>query len=174
MGVDYIVLAPTNERGWDTVLTEARAANIPVIIVDRMIVVSDESLYTCWVGSDFRKEGRTAVSFMGGLSDADELRIIHLQGNLGSSAQIGRTAALDEGLAAHEGWQLVYRGSGDFTQAKGQEIVEELLASGVSFNVIYSENDNMAFGAIDALKAHGLQPGKDVTIISFDAGHRAL
>lgn len=174
MGVDYIVLAPTNETGWDTVLTEARAAGIPVIVVDRMIEVADDSLYTCWVGSDFRKEGRNAVRFMEGLNAQDGLRIVHLQGNLGSSAQIGRTAALDEGLATHDSWQLVYRGAGDFTQAKGQEIVNDLLDAGLDFNVIYSENDNMAFGAIAALKAHGLVPGVDVTIISFDAGRRAL
>lgn len=173
MGVDYIVLAPTNETGWDTVLTEAHAAGIPVIVVDRMIEVADDTLYTCWVGSDFRKEGRTAVRFMDGLSE-NSLRIVHLQGNLGSSAQIGRTAALDEGLAEHPDWQLVYRGTGDFTQAKGQEIVNDLLDEQLDFNVIYSENDNMAFGAIAALKAHGMIPGRDVTIISFDAGRRAL
>lgn len=173
MGVDYIVLAPTNEIGWDTVLTEAKNAGIPVIIVDRMIEVADESLYACWVGSDFHKEGRTAICYLSEIK-TEELKIVHLQGNLGSSAQIGRTTALDEALTAHSDWHLIHREAGDFTQAKGQEIVEDLLSRGIDFNVIYSENDNMAFGAIDALRTHGLQPGKDVIIISFDAGHRAL
>ena len=173
-GVDYIVLAPTTEKGWDTVLAEAKAAGVPVIIVDRMIEVEDDSLFTCWIGSDFRKEGDAAVSWLEKHFGENSLRIVHLQGNLGSSAQLGRTQGLDAGLAKHPTWELVYRNTGDFTQAKGQELVEALLAQGIQFDVIYSENDNMAYGAIDALKNAGLQPGKDVTIISFDASHAAL
>lgn len=120
MGVDYIVLAPTTETGWDTVLGEAKQAGIPVIIVDRSIT-ADKNLYSCWVGSDFKKESRVAVTWMEeNLSQTEPVRILHLQGNLGSSAQLGRTAGLDEALAAHPDWQLVYRASGDFTQAKGQ------------------------------------------------------
>ena len=172
-GVDYIVLAPTTERGWDTVLSEAKAAGIPVIIVDRMIEIGDTSLFTCWIGSDFRREGDTAVQWMEEHLP-ENLRIVHLQGNIGSSAQIGRTAGLDAGLAKHSGWQLVFRESGDFIQAKGQELTEAILADGTDFDVIYSENDNMAYGAIDALKKAGLQPGRDVTIISFDASSEAL
>lgn len=173
-GVDYIVLAPTTEKGWETVLAEAKAAGIPVIIVDRMIEIEDDSLFTCWIGSDFLGEGRNAVRWMNAHFDGQPLRIVHLQGNIGSSAQIGRTAGLNEGLAAHPEWELVYRENGDFTQAKGQELIEALLADGVSFDLLYSENDNMAYGAIDALKKAGLTPGKDVTIISFDASHHAL
>ena len=173
-GVDYIVLAPTTERGWDTVLSEAKAANIPVIIVDRMIEVPDTELFTCWVGSDFRKEGDIAAAWMNATFDNTPLRIVHLQGNIGSSAQIGRTEGLNAALAAHSNWQLVFRAPGDFTQAKGQELVEEVLQSRTEFNLIYSENDNMAYGAIDALKKAGLNAGKDVTILSFDANSAAL
>ncbi len=173
-GVDYIVLAPTTERGWDTVLTEAKAAGIPVIIVDRMIEITDTSLFTCWIGSDFRKEGGTAVSWLEKRFGQEPLNIVHLQGNIGSSAQIGRTEGLDAGLAAHENWHLAFRASGDFTQAKGQELMEGVLADGTDFNVIYSENDNMAYGAIDALKKAGLTPGRDVTLIAFDSSSTAL
>ena len=172
-GVDYIVLAPTKETGWDTVLAEAKEAGIPVIIVDRMIETSDLDLFTCWIGSDFRKEGDTAVQWMEEHLEGP-LRIVHLQGNIGSTAQIGRTKGLDAGLGAHDDWQLVFRESGDFTQAKGQELIEKVLDKDISFNVIYSENDNMAYGAIDALKAAGIEPGKDVAIISFDASNHAL
>lgn len=172
--VDYIVLAPTTETGWDTVLAEAKAVGIPVIIVDRMIEVSDESLFTCWVGSDFHNEGKTAVKWLENRFGDEPIRIVHLQGNIGSSAQIGRTVGLDAGLKAHPSWTLVARESCEFTQAKGQERMEELIASGESFDVVYSENDNMAYGAIDALKAAGIQPGKDVVIISFDANRKAL
>lgn len=172
-GVDYIVLAPTTEQGWDTVLTEAKGAGIPVIIVDRKIEVSDPDLFTCWVGSDFRLEGDTAVQWM-----SENLigtpRIVHLQGNLGSSAQIGRTEGLENGLESHPDWELVFQGPGDFVQAKGQEILEMLLVEGADFNVIYSENDNMAYGAIDALKNAGIRPGEDIAIIAFDASSTAL
>lgn len=173
-GVDYIILAPTTEKGWETVLLEAKAADIPVIIVDRMIESEDNSLFTSWIGSDFRREGDTAVAWMQQHFGTSPLRIVHLQGNIGSSAQIGRTAGLDEGLKNNPHWELVYRDSGDFTQAKGQELVEDLLADNISFNVIFAENDNMAYGAIDALKNAGLVPGKDVFIISFDANRAAL
>ena len=172
-GVDYIVLAPTTENGWDTVLAEARAAGIPVILVDRRIEVEDESLFTCWVGSDFRREGDTAARWMEE-NLPETLRIVHLQGNIGSSAQIGRTEGLMAALQKHPGWELVFQAPGDFTQAKGQELIESLLREKTAFDVIYSENDNMAYGAIDALKAAGLTPGRDVSILSFDASAAAL
>ena len=172
-GVDYIVLAPTTENGWDTVLAEARAAGIPVILVDRRIEVEDESLFTCWVGSDFRREGDTAARWMEE-NLPETLRIVHLQGNIGSSAQIGRTEGLMAALQKHPGWELVFQAPGDFTQAKGQELIESLLREKMAFDVIYSENDNMAYGAIDALKAAGLTPGRDVSILSFDASAAAL
>ncbi len=173
-GVDYIVLAPTTETGWDTVLSEAKAVGIPVIIVDRMIEVSDESLFTCWVGSDFYKEGSTAAAWMEARFGQQPIRIVHLQGNIGSSAQIGRTVGLDERLRANPNWTLAARRSGEFTQAKGQELIEEFIARQIDFNVVYCENDNMAYGAINALKAAGIRPGVDVTVISFDANRTAL
>ena len=173
-GVDYIVLAPTTETGWETVLNEARTAGIPVIIVDRMIESKDTNLFTCWVGSDFYREGQTAVEWMEEYLEGEPLQIVHLQGNIGSSAQIGRTRGLDEGLEKHPEWELVFRESGDFTQAKGQELMESILEDGMDFNVIYSENDNMTYGAVNALKTAGIEPGRDVTILSFDASSTAL
>ena len=173
-GVDYIVLAPVTETGWDTVLTEAKSAGIPVIIVDRMIETEDPDLFTCWIGSDFRKEGDKAVEWLEENMADEPLRIVHLQGNIGSSAQIGRTSGLDAGIGSHENWTLVFRESGDFTQAKGQEITEKFLSKDIGFNVIYSENDNMTYGAIEALESEGIEPGKDVCIISFDASSKAL
>lgn len=172
--VDYIVLAPTTETGWDTVLAEAKAAGIPVILVDRMIKVKDESLFTCWVGSDFYLEGKRAVEWMEEYFGDREIGILHLQGNYGTTAQLGRTQGLDHGIANNPGWTLVHRQSGEFVQGKGQELVEECLEAGMKFDVVYAENDNMAYGAVDALKAAGLVPGKDVIVVSFDASHTAL
>lgn len=172
--VDYIVLAPTTEKGWDTILAEAKAVSIPVIIVDRMIEVSDESLFTCWVGSDFLREGETATAWMEARFKDAPLGIVHLQGNIGSSAQIGRTQGLDAALTKNPHWSLLARESGEFTQAKGQELMEDFIARGLDFSVVYAENDNMAYGAIDALKAAGIVPGRDVYVISFDANRTAL
>lgn len=175
--VDYIVLAPVTETGWDTVLKEAKDAGIPVIIVDRMIDVSDDSLFTCWVGSDFRKEGDTAVKWMqDNLKDKKELHIVHLQGTIGSSAQIGRTEGLEAGVKANPGWKLVAQQTGEFTQAKGQEVMESLLKQNDKIDVVYCENDNMAFGAIDAIEAAGKKAGKggDITVISFDSTKAGL
>ena len=179
-GVDYIVLAPTTEDGWDTVLAEAKAANIPVIIIDRMIDSSlttgdaGAGLFTSWIGSDFQRQGDAAVRWLEERFGDTPLQIVHLQGNYGSSAQVGRSASLDKGLQRNPHWTLAARDSGDFTQAKGQELVEAYLAQGIGFNVIFAENDNMAYGAIAALKNAGLVPGQDVTIVSFDANRKAL
>ena len=175
--VDYIVFAPTTEEGWDDVLKEARAAGIPVIIVDRMIKTSDDSLFTCWVGSDFRKEGDIAIAWMEtAFKGRTNLTIVHLQGSMGSSAQIGRTEGLDAGIKRNPGWDLVYRASGDFTQVKGKEVMEYVLKNHSRIDVLYCENDNMAFGAMEAMdvakRSYGLKG--DVTVISFDATRAGL
>jgi simple sugar transport system substrate-binding protein len=170
--VDYIVLAPTTEQGWDTVLKEAQTAGIPVIIIDRMIEAEDDSLFTCWIGSDFKKEGDKAVTWLEEKFGSEPVKIIHLQGNIGSSAQIGRTNSLDEGIRRNPNWALVARDSGEFTQAKAQELMWQY--ADLDFNVVYAENDNMAYGAIDVLKENGRHPGEDVIVISFDASRRGL
>jgi simple sugar transport system substrate-binding protein len=175
--VNYIVLAPIGETGWDTVLQEARDAKIPVIIVDRMIDVADDSLFTCWVGSDFRKEGDTAVAWIKENVKKDgNINIVHLQGTIGSSAQIGRTEGLEAGLKSNSRWKLVAQQTGEFTKAKGQEVMEGILDTGKRIDVVYAENDNMAFGAIDALEAAGKKAGVggDITVISFDATNQGL
>lgn len=174
--VDYIVIAPVTETGWDTVLQEAKEAKIPVIIVDRMVNVSDDSLYTCWVGSNFKQEGYDAVAwlaqYMTDSGKADQkLNIVTLQGTIGSSAQIGRTDGVKEKMAAYPNWTMLDSQTGEFTQSKGQEVMESFLKQYPDINVVIAENDNMAFGAIDAIKAAGKTcgPKGDITIVSFDA-----
>ena len=177
--VDYIVLAPVTETGWDTVLQEAKDAGIPVIIVDRMVDVSDDSLYTAWVGSNFKLEGQKAMAWLDAYLEAkgrgdEEINLVDIQGTIGASAQIGRTEGFDEAVEAHDNWTTLAQQSGEFTQAKGQEVMESFLKQNKDIDVVVAQNDNMAFGAIDALKAAGKTPGKDVTIISFDAIKAAL
>ena len=166
--VDYILLAPVTETGWDTVLQEAKDAEIPVIIVDRMVDVSDDSLYTTWIGTDALCEGRKAAEWLNGFAEAkgiaaSDIHIADIQGTIGSTAQIGRTKGLEEGVDNY-GWNLLAQQSGEFTQAKGQEVMESMLKQYDNINVVYCENDNEAFGAIDAIKAAGYEPGKDVMI----------
>lgn len=120
--VDYIVLAPVTETGWDTVLKEAQDADIPVIIVDRMVDVSSDDLYTAWVGSDFKLEGQKACEWLKAYAAAKgmkEINIVDIQGTIGASAQIGRTEALNEAVEAN-GWNLLAQQTGEFTQAKGR------------------------------------------------------
>ena len=181
--VDYILLAPVTETGWDTVLQEAKDAGIPVIIVDRMVDVSDDSLYTTWIGTDSLLEGRKAAEWLNAYATAKEiasedLHIVDIQGTIGSTAQIGRTQGLEEGVEKY-GWDLLEQQSGEFTQAKGQEVMESMLKKYDNINVVYCENDNEAFGAIDAIEAAGKTVGTDIAageilVISFDTTNAGL
>lgn len=174
--VDYIVIAPVTETGWDTVLKEAQDAGIPVIIVDRMVDVSDDSLYTAWVGSNFLQEGYDAADWLAQYLDkqgrgSEDINIVTLQGTIGASAQIGRTNGVEERMKDHTNWKMLERQTGEFTQARGQEVMESFLKSYDDIDVVIAENDNMAFGAIDAIKAAGKTcgPNGDIIIVSFDA-----
>ena len=183
--VDYIVLAPVTETGWDTVLQEAKDAGIPVIIVDRMVDVSDDSLYTAWVGSNFKLEGQKAMAWLDAYLEAkgrgdEEINLVDIQGTIGASAQIGRTEGFDEAVEAHDNWTTLAQQSGEFTQAKGQEVMESILKqSGDDIDVVYCENDNEAFGAIDAIEAAGKTVGSDIAngeimVMSFDTTNAGL
>jgi ABC-type sugar transport system substrate-binding protein len=177
--VDYIVVAPVVETGWDTVLAEAKKAGIPVILSDRMMTVSDPSLYLAWVGGNFYKEGQDSIVWLNKYVKANkldnkDLNIVILQGTIGSSAQVGRTKGELEGIAKNPHYKLLGKQTGEFTQAKGQEVMESFLKANPKIDVVFAENDNMAFGAIDAIKAVGKKPGKDIIIISFDAVHEAF
>ena len=177
--VDYIVIAPVVETGWETVLGEAKAAGIPVILSDRQMELSDESLYVAWVGGNFLKEGQDSVVWLNNYlkkigRDKEKINVVLLQGTIGSSAQVGRTKGITEGLAKNPNYNLLAKQTGEFTQSKGQEVMESFLKAYPDIDVVFAENDNMAFGAIDAIKAVGKVPGKDIIIVSFDAVHEAF
>ena len=172
-GVDYLLLSAADTAGWDSVLKDAQDAGIRVILFDRTID-ADPSLYEASIVSDMAKEGETAVSWLKeqGLS---EYNIIHLQGVMGSAAQKGRSGALDAAVAS-DGWKLVTQQTAEWNAEKAQQIVQSVIDSGDSFNVIYAENDDMAKGAVAALDkaniAHGV--GKDVIVMGFDCNKWAL
>lgn len=177
--VDLIVIAPTKEDGWDIILEEVHEAGIPVIIMDRSVSIWNKDLYLTNIGSDFLKQGEEAIMWIEQnmpSSNEDKLNILHLKGTDGSTAQLMRTKALEEANQRHDDWHIVKQLDGDFTEAKGYEVMTEYLKKNQDFDVIYSENDNMTFGALRALDEAGISYGENgkVKIITFDATQRAL
>ena len=167
--VDAIVLAPVVETGWDVVLQQAKDANIPVILVDRGVKVSDENLYVTLIASDFIEEGRMAADWLAKKMN-NKANIYELQGTTGSAPAIDRKKGFEEILAKNPDMKIIKSQSADFTRAKGKEVMEAFIKSdGKNIQAVYAHNDDMALGAIQALEEAGMNPGKDVIIISVDA-----
>jgi len=172
-GVDYLLISAAATDGWEGVLTSAQEAGIEVFLFDRMINV-DEGLYESAVVSDMANQGDTAVAWLEA-QGLDEYNIIHIQGAMGSDAQIGRTNALqakfDDGSM-----NAVVQQTATWDEAEAKKIVESVINSGEAFNVIYAENDGMAKGAVAALDEAGITHGKDgdVIIMGFDCNRWAL
>lgn len=166
--VDAIILAPVVETGWEPVLKEVKRARIPVILVDRGIKVTDESLYTTLIASDFVNEGRMAgewlVKKLGGRGN-----IVELQGTPGAAPAIDRKKGFEEIIAHNSGLKVIKSQTGEFTRSKGKEVMEAFLkAEGKNINAVYAHNDDMALGAIQAIEEAGLKPGSDVIVVSID------
>lgn len=179
--VDYIVFSPVQEEGWETVLQEAKDAGIPVILVDRKVVIEDESLYTTWIGSDAQLEGKNAGRWLEDYlkktgREEESTNIVVLQGTPGASIQLGRTTGFEEIAQNHENWLILEQKSADFTTAKGEEVMQQFIKKYQDIDVVVSQNDDMTFGALKALQENGLTTGVDgdVILISFDAVHEAL
>ncbi|MES3026038.1 MAG: ABC transporter substrate-binding protein [Pseudomonadota bacterium] len=170
--VDVIAFSPVVESGWDTVLREARNAKIPVILTDRAVNVVDKTLYTTFIGSDFVEEGRRAGRWLiahAAKTPDRKLNIVELQGTVGSAPALDRQKGFAEAIAGNTKLKIVRSQTGDFTRAKGKEVMEAFLkAHGKSINVLYAHNDDMAIGAIQAIEEAGLKPGKDIVIVSID------
>ena len=173
-GVDYLLLSAADTSGWDSVLQDAQDAGVQVILFDR-VIDADPSLYVAAVISDMDQEGQTAVDWLE-KQGLDEYNIIHIQGQMGTAAQIGRTGALSDKVAATDNWNLVTQQTGNWNAEQAQQIVQSIIDSKEPFNVIYAENDDMAKGAVAALDnaniSHGV--GKDVIIMGFDCNTWAL
>ena len=172
-GVDYLLISAAETTGWDEVLKKAKEAGIKVYLFDRMINV-DESLYEAAVVSDMAKEGETAVNWLLG-QKLDVYNVIHIQGAMGSDAQIGRTGALDAQFASGKMNKVVQQ-TATWDEAEAKKIVESVINSGEDFNVIYAENDGMAKGAVAALDENGITHGTNgkVIVMGFDCNKWAL
>ena len=174
--VDVIVFPPKTATGWDDVLREAKAAGIPVILSDRKVDVSDDTLWTAYIGSDFREEGRRAGRWLAGEAEPGRsYRFVELQGTADSAPATGRKIGFEEGIAGDGRFEIVKSAVGDFTKSGGKELMQQALAElGGRIDVVYCHNDDMALGAAEAIEAYGLKPGKDILLISVDATKSAL
>jgi simple sugar transport system substrate-binding protein len=169
--VDVIAFSPVVETGWDTVLQEAQAAHIPVILTDRS-VSADPSLYVGFIGSDFVEEGRKAGRWVAErFKDATEdVNIVELQGTVGAGPAIDRKKGFEEIIATNPHLKIIRSQSGDFTRSKGKEVMEAFLkAETRRIDVLFAHNDDMAIGAIQAIEEAGLKPGREILIVSIDA-----
>ncbi len=172
-GVDYLLISAAATDGWDTVLTNAQEAGIKVFLFDRMLK-ADENLYEAAVVSDMAQEGKTAVEWLKA-QNLDAYNVIHIQGAMGSDAQLGRTGALDAEFAAGTMTEVVQQ-TATWDEAEAKKIVEAVINSSDEFNVIYAENDGMAKGAVAALDEAGITHGVDgdVVVMGFDCNKWAL
>jgi ABC-type sugar transport system substrate-binding protein len=169
--VDVIAFSPVVESGWDNVLREAKNAKIPVILTDRAIDSPDTSLYETFIGSDFVLEGKKAGEWLvkeyEGTSDT--VNIVELQGTTGSAPANDRKQGFGEVIAADKKFNVIASQTGDFTRAKGKEVMQAFLQANKDIDVLYAHNDDMGLGAIEAIEGAGLKPGVDIKIITVDA-----
>jgi ABC-type sugar transport system substrate-binding protein len=173
--VDVIAFSPVVETGFDAVLQEAKAAGIPVILTDRAVDVEDTSLYETFLGSDFVLEGEKAGEWLvENAKDADvdgdgTVNVVQLEGTTGAAPAIDRAEGFAEKIAADDSIEVTASQTGDFTRDGGKQVMESFLQSDDSIDVVFAHNDDMGLGAIEAIEAAGLEPGKDIKIITIDA-----
>lgn len=169
-GVDAILVAPVVATGWDSVLEEAKEAEIPVVLLDRQ-VDSSKDLYLTAVGSNLVHEGEVAGQWLVDQVGDKKCRVAELQGTTGSSPAIDRKKGFETAIAGHSNIEIVRSQTGDFTRSGGKEVMESFLQAengGKDLCALYAHNDDMAVGAIQAIKEAGLTPGKDILIVSID------
>ena len=161
-GVDVIAFSPVIETGWDEVLQEIKDAGVPVVLVDRTVDTTVTDAFVTWVGADFTAEGVTAGDWV--KKNAPDAKIFELQGTMGSGAQTNR----EEGFDGVVGDAVIGKASGNFTRAEGKTAVEAALQAYPQMTMIFSHNDDMGLGAIEAIEAAGKTPGKDIQLVTVD------
>jgi galactofuranose transport system substrate-binding protein len=176
--VDVIAFVPIVTDGWDNILKEAKIAGIPVLVTDRKITTTDPDLYAGFIGTDSEQEGREAGNFLlkkfKNRSADDPVRIIEISGTEGSSVAVGRADGIREIIGDNPRFKIIHSISGDFLRSKGYEIMRNILKEFSDIDALYSHNDGMTLGAIDAMKEVGIRPGEDIVIITIDARQDAI
>ncbi|PKM19073.1 MAG: sugar ABC transporter substrate-binding protein [Gammaproteobacteria bacterium HGW-Gammaproteobacteria-15] len=168
--VDAIIIAPVVETGWAPVLREAKRARIPVVIVDRNVQVNDDSLYLTRIASDFTEEGRKIANWLMQKTEG-KCNIVELQGTVGATAAIDRAKGFNEVLSAYPNAKIIRSQTAEFTRSKGKEVMESFLKAeqgGRNICALWAHNDEMALGAIQAIKEAGLKPGQDILVVAVD------
>lgn len=178
-GVDIIAFSPVVESGWDEVIEEINDAGIPLILIDRATDIDGDDYYETFMGSDFVEEGEKAGQWLVDFMDkegrgSDEIKIVELEGTVGSAPANDRATGLRNILKDYSNYEIVASQTGNFTRAEGQVVMESFLKSEDKIDVLYAHNDDMALGAIDAIKAAGLKPGEDIIIVGVDAVKKAF
>lgn len=167
--VDAIILSPVTESGWEPILKEAKAAHIPVILSDRGIRVSDPELYATLVAGDFVKEGQKAADWLAKKTDG-KCNIVEIEGTAGAAPALDRKKGFDDEIKKYPGMKVIKSQTGDFKRIGGKQVMEAIIkAEGKNIQAVYAHNDDMALGAVQALEAAGMKPGKDVVVVSCDA-----
>ncbi|MCG6269046.1 galactofuranose ABC transporter, galactofuranose-binding protein YtfQ [Vibrio furnissii] len=171
-GVDAIFIAPVVQTGWGPVLEEAKDDGIPVFLLDRGITVDDDSLYTTAITADNVLEGNVAAQWLIDQVQGKPCNVVELQGTVGASVAIDRKQGFSNAISAVDNIRIVRTQSGEFTRSKGKEVMESFIKAennGKNICAVFAHNDDMAIGAIQAIKEAGLKPGSDIFIVSIDA-----
>jgi ABC-type sugar transport system substrate-binding protein len=174
--VDVIAFSPVVASGWDSVLKEAKRANIPVVLTDRAVDSKDKTLYKTFLGSDFVKEGREVGAWVVNAykGTTKDVNIVVLEGTTGSSPAIDRSTGFKSTIKANPHLKIIASQTGEFTRAKGKEVMTAFLKAHKDINLLFAQNDDMGLGAIDAIEAAGLKPGVDIKIVTIDAVHDGM
>ncbi|MGJ7439663.1 ABC transporter substrate-binding protein [Aquipuribacter sp. MA13-6] len=167
--VDVIAFSPVVETGWDAVLEEAAAAEIPVVLTDRAVDTPDEDLYVSFIGSDFVEEGRRAGAWVSENLGTEPINVVELQGTTGSAPANDRKEGFEAAIADNPNVTISASQTGNFTRAEGRQVMEGFLQSEDQIDVLFAHNDDMGLGAIEAIEAAGLVPGEDIQIVTIDA-----
>ncbi|MEX5271877.1 ABC transporter substrate-binding protein [Kocuria sabuli] len=167
--VDVIAFSPVVESGWDAVLEEAKAADIPVILTDRAVDSEDETLYESFIGSDFVAEGERAGEWVVENLGDQELNVVELQGTTGAAPAIDRKAGFESAIEGNENIEIIASQTGNFTRSEGRQVMEGFLQAHDDIDLLFAHNDDMGLGAIEAIEAAGLTPGEDIKIVTIDA-----
>lgn len=175
-GVDVIAFSPVVRTGWDAVLLEAKNAGIPVILTDRAVDTQETDVYETFLGADFVDEGRRAGEWVVGeyASAPGPVNIVQLEGTTGADPAIDRNSGFAEAIAENSNLQVIASQSGDFTRSGGKQVMEAFLKANPKIDLVFSQNDDMGLGAMEAIEAAGLKPGQDIKIVTIDATHDGM
>jgi galactofuranose transport system substrate-binding protein len=171
--VDAIIVAPLLEEGMDPALNAAHEAGIPVFLIDRETAGKPCEDYITFMGSDFYKQGKRAADLLANFTN-EKAQVAVLEGTPGASVTIDRTQGFEKQLKQYPDMKIVASQTGEFLRTKGQTVMEQLIQSNPDIDAVYAENDEMALGAIQALKDAGKDPGQDVKVVSIDGTEQAV